>query len=291
MSNKYSNTKKTYLNIELLPYLLITLFLLLCILAYFMSKEYNANSETLNTTQERDTEENKPTEPNNPSEPNQPSESKEPSSDKKPEPSSKKEEPIDTSNIDDDFFDKSLFIGDSRTVGFEMHSGLTKGTFYSHTGLAISDLSKLKFIEDKGKTKTVYKAIKGKSFDKIFISLGLNELGWPNVDTYKERYLEAIRKIQKLQPDSKIYIISVISVTKEKNDSEGYFTLKNVKNFNSALQTLADNQNIFFIDVNKNLTNSNGYLLKEASTDGIHLTKAYYQVWYQTLKEYFVQNN
>ncbi len=187
----------------------------------------------------------------------------------------------------DTLFKNSLFIGDSRTEGLRLFSGIKSGTFYSNTGLTVDQVNTVKFVTDGKTKKTVIQALQGKKFDKILIALGMNELGWPSAKVYSDKYQEMIKQIRKYQPDTPIYIQSIIQVSKSKSDSHAYMTRENVNKFNDALKKLADNKTIFYIDVNPKLIDKDGYLKADYSSDGVHLVYAKYAIWLQELVDYF----
>ena len=43
-------------------------------------------------------------------------------------------------------------------------------------------------------------------YGKVYIMLGINELGWPYVDVFAEKYAEMVRAVRDAQPDAQIYI-------------------------------------------------------------------------------------
>lgn len=189
----------------------------------------------------------------------------------------------------DTFFKDALFIGDSRTQGFELHSGITElgATVYAHAGLTVSEIDDLPFVNDNGTTKTVYDALSGKSFKKVFLMQGLNELGWPTATGFANKYKSFISKVQEQLPDATIYIQSILEVTKEKSDSHEYFNKKRVDTFNKEIKKLCDGKKIIYIDLNTDLCDSNGYLKAEYGSDGVHMLKSGYQIWLKELIDYF----
>jgi lysophospholipase L1-like esterase len=200
------------------------------------------------------------------------------------------EEPFTTEAGADQIFEQSLFIGDSRTDGLHLFSGIEYGTFYANTGLTVEGLYDTAFVTDGKKKKTVMKALKGKEFDRILIALGMNELGYPSVDNYISKYKQMLTDIQAKQPGVPIYIESIIQVTKEKSDSHEYMTKQRIDEFNAALAQLADNETIFYIDVNPQLIDDEGYLKADYSSDGVHLVYGKYAIWLQELIDYFNTN-
>lgn len=178
-----------------------------------------------------------------------------------------------------EYFDDALFIGDSRTVGLSEYSELTNATYYADVGLSIYDIFKDKIAEVNGKKYTVNDALKKKQFKKIYIMLGINELGTGTADSFTEEYEDVITEIKKLQPDAIIFVQAIMTVSKEMSDKDKVFNNKNIKERNEHLATLADNNSIFYIDVNEDITDETGGIPSKYTFDNIHLKAAYYKIW------------
>ena len=114
--------------------------------------------------------------------------------------------------------------------------------------------------------------------------LGVNELGWAYPQVFKSKYNELIDEIRKVKPNCKIYVQSIIPMTKSKSDSDKVFNNANVEKFNKLVQEVAAEKNVKYLDVKSALVNSSGYLPEESSTDGIHLDKKYCEKWLDYLK-------
>lgn len=177
------------------------------------------------------------------------------------------------------YFNDALFIGDSRTVGLADYSGWKNPTFYADVGLTIYDVFDKKIAEVGGKKVTIEDALKKKSFQKIYIMLGINEMGTGNAKTFTKAYKEVVDRIKELQPDAIIFVEGIMNVSKKKSDTDPIFNNKNIKDRNEHLALLADNRKIFYIDVNEAITDSTGGIPAKYTFDNIHLKAAYYSIW------------
>ena len=72
-------------------------------------------------------------------------------------------------------------------------------------------------------------------------------------------------------------------VTERKSKSDKYFTNEKINERNQALSELADNQTIFYMDMNESVDDENGNLLAELTFDDVHLKASSYQRWYDFL--------
>ncbi len=187
--------------------------------------------------------------------------------------------------VDDDYFTDALFIGDSRTVGLSEYCEEldSRATFYSKISLTIYNAINTPFIKtDDGKI-TVEQALADDQFAKIYIMLGLNEIGTGTPETFCAAYQEVIDKIRELQPEAIIYIQGIMHVTEKKSSSDKYFNNENIDVRNAALSELADNKTIFYLDMNEAVDDENGNLLSELSFDDVHLKASSYERWHQFL--------
>jgi hypothetical protein len=188
--------------------------------------------------------------------------------------------------VKESYFDDALFIGDSRTVGLSEYSGWKNPTYFADVGLTIYDVFDKKIAEVNGKKYTIDKALEKKKFKKIYIMLGINELGTGNTKIFIKEYKEVIEKIHGLQPDAIIFVEAIMNVSKKKSDTDPIFNNKNIKDKNDHLALLADNKNIFYIDVNKAITDKTGGIPQKYTFDNIHLKAAYYDIWTKFLMKH-----
>ena len=192
--------------------------------------------------------------------------------------------------VDPDYFTDAVFIGDSRTVGLSEYCEPldTRATFYAKVSLTIYDVFKKEYIKtDDGKIG-LEQALSENRFGKIYIMLGLNEIGTGTDEYFTDAYAEVINRIRELQPDAIIYIQGIMHVTESKSSSDKNFNNTNINRRNEALSQLADNQTVFYIDMNESVDDENGNLMAELSFDGIHLKAASYQRWYDFLLQHAI---
>lgn len=197
-----------------------------------------------------------------------------------------KEENKDTSKNKPVEFDSTVaFIGDSRTQGLIMYNGLKEVQDYSYIGLMVDTAMTKEFVQTQdGKKITLLQDMKNKNIKSVYIMLGLNELGWSYPQVFKIKYKELINEIKKIQPNCKIYIQSIIPMTKSKSDNDEIFNNKNVEKFNKLVKEVAKEENVTYLDVKSTLVDSQGYLPEEASMDGVHLDIDYCEKWLNYLK-------
>ena len=177
------------------------------------------------------------------------------------------------------------FIGDSRTQAFIMYAGLSKVIDYTNIGLMVDTAVSKKFITNSnGEKITILEDLKNKDINTIYIMLGINELGWVYSSIFINKYEELINKILEIKPNCEIIIQSIIPVTKTKSDNDKIYNKKKIKEYNRLIEDMAKRLNIKYINLVPALTNENGDLPENASTDGIHLNKNYCKKWLEVLE-------
>ena len=195
------------------------------------------------------------------------------------------EEPVSQfTTVDASYFDDALFLGDSHTDGFKDYAGLNNADYLCHNGLTVwSAVEKAEF---PGK-QTLAQALSGKHYGKIYLMLGINELGTGTAESWAAQYKVLLDEVRELQPDAIIFLQAIFHTTQEKSDAT-FFKNSTIDARNAELQKLADNETVFYIDCNPVFDDSTGALTPEYSGDGVHVKAAYYPMWRDYLFEFGV---
>ena len=184
-----------------------------------------------------------------------------------------------------DYFNDALFIGDSRMEGFGMYSGVP-ATFYAATGFQLHKFETMKVVRtDHGKVP-IFDAIPYDAFTKIYIKVGLNEMGCGSEAQFEAKYSELIARLRECEPRAIIYVHGILPVTAEKNASDATHNNANVMTRNEALKAFAVSQKAYYLDVASAFANEEGCLPSEMTGDGIHLKAPYMSIW----RDYLMNN-
>lgn len=172
----------------------------------------------------------------------------------------------------------ALFIGDSRTVGLSEYGSFHDADFFCNVGMSIYNI-----YNDTLSVPTVGKValtelLTSKKYGKIYIMLGVNELGY-NFDNTLEKYMEFISFIQKNQPEALIFIQANLHVTQNRSNNDTVVNNRAINRFNNALSNLANNKTSFYLDVNTMFDDTSGNLSSDKSEDDTHLYAKYYAQW------------
>lgn len=195
----------------------------------------------------------------------------------------------DYTKVEEDYFEDAAFIGDSRTLGIADYAKIN-ADFYCESGMTIYKLLGEKGVKNPktGEKVNLSEVMQHKKYGKIYIMLGMNELGYGNTEAFYEKYKEVVEQIREWQPQAVIFIMANLHVSREKNNYATEFNNINVNDKNAAIANLADGINIFYIDSNPLFVDEGGFLKAELTFDGVHLYANSYSVWRDFLMEHGV---
>lgn len=197
------------------------------------------------------------------------------------------EQPVDLS-----YFDDAIFIGDSRTVGLCEYSGWNNADFLCDTGLSVYTVLKKQIKYNHNGTATVQDILTSRRYGKVYIMLGINECGTGTPDSFLEAYTELVDQIRRWQPDAIIVVQGIMRVGPQKSATHPSINNKNINARNEKLATLANNYNIYYLDMNEAVCDENGDLISSYSFDQVHLYAQYYTLWCDYLLQHgFVFNS
>lgn len=189
------------------------------------------------------------------------------------------------------WFSDAVFIGDSRVAGLRLYSGITpQATFLDHTGLTIYEVKEGKVVIRRGDKKiSVLDALSAGSYGKVYIALGINELGYYDPEGFARTCGEVVDAVRERQPEARIYIQSLLPVNTEKckaSDTPYYVTNEGVASYNQVLEDHFADKDTYLLGIPGELLDDNGEIRKDYSADGVHFKKDGYVLWLNYLAEH-----
>lgn len=189
--------------------------------------------------------------------------------------------------VDDGYFADAVFIGDSRTQGLRLYSGLKDTTWLCSVGLTVETAYTEKFSVAGGQYSAV-DALGALKPAKVYIMLGLNELGWKSADIFIEKYAGIIDAALAANPDCEVYVQSILPVSASKDAAGTWCNNKNVLSRNERLIALAEEKGVNYLDVASAFKDENGCLPESSTPDGVHLNPGLCVSWLDYLKTHTV---
>lgn len=183
--------------------------------------------------------------------------------------------------VDAGWYDDAVFLGDSRLDGFRLYAGPSGAAYFTEAGakaLSIQEKNTERLAD--GSKVPILKALEGKTFSKVYLNLGMNNLGDYDLQKeFVEAYADDIDRIRAIQPDCDIYLMTLFPVTAEQEAKGSYVNNRAIDDLNSCIRYLAAQKGTYLLEVDGLLKDENGNLPSEDSFDGIHLTPDACKLW------------
>lgn len=186
--------------------------------------------------------------------------------------------PYSYKNVDDKYYENSIFIGDSRIAGLHDYSGWENTTFCYKIGLNVYRMMTDTIITNTGKS-TIPEVLSERQYENVYIMIGINELGIGTVEDFSNTYKENLDIIRELQPDARIILMGIMFETAEYSEADDVYNNDNINARNGAIARLANGKDIMYLDVNPAVTDESGGVRADISFDGVHLIAKYYYLW------------
>ena len=200
------------------------------------------------------------------------------------------EVPLSFCEVSDDYFDDAVFIGDSRVVSLYEYSDWKEATYYCSSGMTLGGV----FKEPTGRWKdgnwkvNIADALQQKQYKKVYIMLGINDMGVGDLDYFMNHYTDMVNQIHEWQPDAIIYIMSIMNVSAERNAQGDYINNEAIRVRNERLKELDNGRDTFYLDINSVVCDENGCLNAEYTFDGVHLYAQFVPLWTDYLKTHAI---
>lgn len=198
-----------------------------------------------------------------------------------------------TSKAGYEYFDNSVFLGDSVTLGLKNYATkmrqkdsyfLGNAKFIAVGSYSVADT--LVSVDSPKSIHSLYNGVVMQPQDiilemgvkRVFICLGLNDVGIYTQNEYLTNYSILINRMRKAVPDIQIVILSVTPLTVE-GERKILYNAK-IDEYNNSLVKFANENGCYFIDVTSVLKDELGYLADELSSDNYcHLMPEAYDAW------------
>lgn len=198
-------------------------------------------------------------------------------------------EPLPMADV---WFDDALFIGDSRMEGFKLYAGLPNAQYLTAVGATVTSVYQAATVRlDSGEKISIMDAMKTADFSKVYLMLGLNELGWPDPEQFKSKYGKVLDGIWEIQPEAEVYIQSILPVTAKKDAEGTYINNQRILVFNEKLQELSAETGAFYLDVASAVIGEDGTLPEASAADGVHLQPGPCKDWLSYIKLHTIGND
>ena len=198
--------------------------------------------------------------------------------------------PPQTARVDASFFDDAVFVGDSVTLKLSYYAAssgklgkaqfLTRGSYgVAH---AVMDTMLLTY---QGKDMTVEEAIQATGATKVFLMMGMNDIGLYGIDATIDNWGKMMDRIRSACPGVTVYIQSMTPIWT--GGEKGDLNNTNMDIYNEKLKAFAADNGIDFIDVAPYMKDATGGMAtRYCSDEYVHVTDLGAAAWIRVLKAY-----
>ena len=199
-------------------------------------------------------------------------------------------EPVpESAPVEDSYFDDAAFVGDSRTDGFRLYSGLDRGLYFCVTGETVASAVELEnWKTESGGKISLADAVAAADCGKIYLMLGVNELGWNGTEIFRSHAETLIQRLKADHPEAELVIQSLLPVTAAQDAKGTYVNNGRILAYNQVWRELAEEYGCAYVNVAEAVTGEDGCLPEEMSFDGVHLNRAGCRVWLDYLRTHSV---
>lgn len=203
----------------------------------------------------------------------------------------------ESSVVDKSYFDDAAFVGDSVSLKLNYYNASTgvfgNAKFFTSGSLgaanALWDISSESVHPSYQGTKTLIEdcvALSGAK--KVFIMLGMNDIGLYGMEESIENYKELIGRILEKSPDVVIFVQSMTPITSNSSRANGSLNNDTIREYNGMLLEMCEEMGWYYLDVAEVLYDDNGALRQSYCSDaesmGMHFTNEGCQKWADYLK-------
>ena len=191
--------------------------------------------------------------------------------------------------VEDTYFSDVVFLGDSRTEGLSLYGGLEEARYLFGVGATVESVfSKNAWETESGKKVPLLDALAEMECGKVYVMLGVNELGWNKVETFTGQYAKVIDRIREDHPGVRVVLQSIMPVSAKQEAKKSYVNNTRIQAYNEAIVALAEEKNCDFVNVAEAVTGEDGCLRPELTGDGVHLNVKGCGVWLDYLRTHSV---
>ena len=177
-----------------------------------------------------------------------------------------------------------LFVGDSITDWFSNPRGANPATGLEVWNANFGQFKPANFGIAGDRTQGVLwrmqnGELEGFKAKLIVLMLGTNNIGGNPADEIVDGDRLIIEEFKKRQPQAKVLLLGIFPRNNNRQPDQTPTLRASVKEINSKLAKLADNKQVFYMDIGDKFLTADGTLTTEVMADGLHPTATGYQIW------------
>ena len=192
--------------------------------------------------------------------------------------------PPEQDPVEDTYFKDAVFLGDSRTEGLSLYGGPETASYLFSVGATVESVFTKDVEREDGTKAPLLDTLAEMDCGKVYVMLGVNELGWPKSEQYRIQTGKLIDRIREDHPDAVVVLQSLLPVSAQQDSKGSYVNNDRIAVYNQILRELADEKACVWLDVGAALADETGCLPADMNTDGVHLNTKGCTLWTDYLR-------
>ena len=199
-------------------------------------------------------------------------------------------QPVPTSPaVSDSWFGDALLIGDSRVQCLDLYGVNPFETLLYGSAIDVGNAWNYDCKEAGSDTsRSLYDKLGLQRYGKIYISLGVKELGWSNTDKFAADYRELVEAVMACQPEASVYLVAIFPVSAAKDGKVSYITNTRIAEYNALIRQIAEEMEVYYLDAYTAMGTDGGALASAHTSDGVNLVKDGCIAWTEFFKTHTV---
>jgi len=171
-----------------------------------------------------------------------------------------------------------VFIGDSITQGWERAGKAAWDEFYGkrnavNLGIGGDRTQHVLWRLDNGNIEGIQPKL-------AVVMIGTNNSGTNTSEQIAEGVKLIVEKLRNKLPNTKVLILAIFPRGENKDDAKR----KVNEGANAIIQKLADNKQVYYLDIGPKFTAADGALSREVMPDLLHLNEKSYHTWAESIE-------
>lgn len=208
----------------------------------------------------------------------------------------------ESSRVDSSYFDDAAFVGDSISLKLSYYqastSALGKAQFFASGSLSAANAlwdvsSKSVHPSYQGTKSKVEDCVAKSGAKKLFIMLGMNDIGVYGLESSIEHYKELIGLIIEKSPGIQVFVQSMTPMASSSTSQSSKLNNEKIKEYNTLLLEMCKENGWYYLDVASVMYDDSGSVLRESycsdlSSMGMHFTNEGCEKWVDYLKTHAI---
>lgn len=196
--------------------------------------------------------------------------------------------PVPESAENSAHFTDALIAGDTRLI--QLLPTYNIGSFATELyGSAINVSNALSYdsVDGDGTARTLGDVLNSGTYGKIYLCLGLNELGWSYPEVFESDYRDLLAEVRRLQPSARIYLLALVPVN-ENDYSSDYVNNTRIKEYNDMIRRIAVDNQFYYVDCYAGMSDASGNLDSSYTSNGFYINEDGARAWWKYLSTHTV---